>query len=218
MGKGRLVFKQEGAAIYISHLDTMRTLTRVFLRAGIPLRHTEGFNPHPYISLALPLSVGQSSVCELMDFEITSALPPEALPDLLNPNMPSGLTAVRAYTPARKIGEIKWLEIRGALEYDGGAPDAAALDGYFAAKSIIIEKKTKRGTASLDVIPLISKIGFTAVSDTAVRLDAVVAAQNPSLNPGSLVTALKTHRPELAPDFAAFTRIALYGAELEAFE
>ncbi|MDR3278650.1 MAG: TIGR03936 family radical SAM-associated protein [Oscillospiraceae bacterium] len=218
MGKGRLIFKKEGSAIYISHLDTMRTLTRVFLRAGIPLRHTEGFNPHPYISLALPLSVGHSSVCELMDFEITSELPPDALPNLLNPNMPSGLTAVRAYTPIRKIGEIKWLSICGALEYGGGAPDLSALSGYFAAKSIIIEKKTKRGAAPLDVIPLISKLEFTAVSDTAVSLHAVIAAQNPSLNPGSLVTALKTHRPELAPELAAFTRLALLDAELEIFE
>ena len=69
MRKIRLFYKKLGRAVYISHLDLMRTLQRAFLRAGYSLKYSEGFNPHPVISILLPLSVGASSECELMDFE-----------------------------------------------------------------------------------------------------------------------------------------------------
>ena len=58
MDKMRLRFEKTGRAIYISHLDMMRTMQRVFARAGLELKYSEGFNPHPQISIALPLSVG----------------------------------------------------------------------------------------------------------------------------------------------------------------
>ena len=64
----RLLFEKTGDAVYISHLDLMRTMTRAFLRAGCRLKYSEGFNPHPNISIALPLSVGCEILCELMDF------------------------------------------------------------------------------------------------------------------------------------------------------
>ena len=57
----RLLFSKTGRAKYISHLDLMRTFQRAFARAGIAIKHTEGFNPHPFVSIALPLSVGYSS-------------------------------------------------------------------------------------------------------------------------------------------------------------
>ena len=69
MAKLRLRFAKEGRAVYISHLDLLRTFQRVFLRQGIVLRHSQGFHPHPILSFALPLSVGQESVCELLDLE-----------------------------------------------------------------------------------------------------------------------------------------------------
>ncbi len=65
----RLLFSKTGRAKYISHLDLMRTFQRAFARAGISIKHTEGFNPHPFVSIALPLSVGYSSQCEILEFE-----------------------------------------------------------------------------------------------------------------------------------------------------
>ena len=66
----RLLFSKTGRAKYISHLDLMRTFQRAFARAKIAIKHTEGFHPHPFVSIALPLSVGYSSQC--------SATPPSA--------------------------------------------------------------------------------------------------------------------------------------------
>ena len=61
MGKLRLTFVKEGRAVYLSHLDLLRTFQRVFLRQGLVLRHSQGYHPHPIISFALPLPVGQAS-------------------------------------------------------------------------------------------------------------------------------------------------------------
>ena len=70
MNKWRIVFSKTGMGKYISHLDLMHTMQRVFLRSGHRLKYSEGFNPHPIVSIALPLSVGHASVCELMDFSL----------------------------------------------------------------------------------------------------------------------------------------------------
>ena len=86
--KLRLRFEKTGRAIYISHLDLMRTMQRVFLRADCPLKYSEGFNPHALISILLPLSVGVGSVCELMDFQLREEADLAALPERLTAVMP----------------------------------------------------------------------------------------------------------------------------------
>ena len=77
----RLAFEKTGRAIYISHLDLMRTMQRAFLRAGLPLAYSQGFNPHARMRVLLPLSVGMASFCERMDVLLREELPPEALPE-----------------------------------------------------------------------------------------------------------------------------------------
>ena len=66
----RLLFEKTGNAIFISHLDLMRLFQRAFQRSGLPLTHTQGFNPRASVSIALPLSLGVESRCELLDFDL----------------------------------------------------------------------------------------------------------------------------------------------------
>ena len=70
----RLLFEKVDNAIWMSHLDLMRVFQRAFQRAGLPLKHTQGFNPRPSVSIALPMSVGVESVCELLDFDLETEL------------------------------------------------------------------------------------------------------------------------------------------------
>ena len=79
----RVKYIKDGKAKYISHLDMNRCMTRCLQGAHIPLWHTEGFNPHPVISILLPLGVGVSSECELMDFQLTEPADPDAMPAAL---------------------------------------------------------------------------------------------------------------------------------------
>jgi radical SAM-linked protein len=213
------MFEKTGRARYISHLDLMRTLRRVFARAGVALRHTEGFNPHPRISLALPLPVGQESVCELMDFETEDELPHGALPELLDPKMPEGIRARTAYTPARPASEIKWVEVCFSLEYGRSAPEnaAAALTEYFAADSIVVPKRTKRGVRDIDIIPAIASLVVAASAPGRVAAVAIVSANSPPLNPDMLITAVSRDIPELAPDYVLIRRTELFDTNMMVF-
>lgn len=220
MSRHRLMLSKTGKAKYISHLDFMHTMQRVFLRAGVSIRHTEGFNPHPYMSFALPLSVGCSSVCELMDFDLTDENVTLAdLPDRLNPVMPSGIEALKAYEAQRKLKELVWLEVEGSLIYDGKNAGEAAdgINDFFKAESIVIQKKSKKGMAEVDIVPCIKKLTAAKKSESEVILSAVIAAQNPALNPDYLVAALRTKAPELGPDFAEFTRLNVFDKDMKRF-
>jgi radical SAM-linked protein len=97
MDKLRLRFSKTGRAVYISHLDLMRTMQRSFLRAGYQLKYSEGFNPHAQISIALPLSVGTGSLCELMDFRLEGEPGLDDMPERLTAKMPEGVRALEAY-------------------------------------------------------------------------------------------------------------------------
>ena len=215
----RLRFAKTGRAVYISHLDLMRTMQRAFLRAGYSLKYSEGFNPHPVMSILLPLGVGCASECELMDFALTAPADLSALPERLTAALPEGIRALECYSGGRKVTELKWLSLTGELEYDRGADSetAAALGVFFAQKALVIEKKTKRGMGEMDLIPAIHSLRFRPESAGILALEAVISAQEPTLNPELLLSALSLHAPELAPDFGSFTRRELLDRELRVF-
>ncbi|MCI7741540.1 MAG: TIGR03936 family radical SAM-associated protein [Clostridiales bacterium] len=218
MDKLRLRFTKTGRAVYISHLDLMHTMQRAFSRAGYALKYSEGFNPHPQISIAQPLSVGAASLCEIMDFKLNGENDLSALPEKLSAVMPEGITVLEAYEPKRKPAEIKWLEIEGLFEYDERDAEKMAdeLAGFFAAEEIVISKKTKRGMGETDIRPAISRIAFAAC-EGGVKVSAVISAQEPTLNPELLADALRQKKPELAPDFARFTRLETLDKNGEVF-
>ena len=218
MNKLRMRFSKTGRAIYISHLDLMATMQRAFSRAGSRLKYSEGFNPRPQISIALPLSVGTGSVCELMDFQLLEEVDITSLTARLNATMPEGIAVREIYEPTRKNAELKWLAIEGVFEYDDRQVDIMQkrLEDFFARESIVIEKKTKRGFGETDIRPSIREIAFAAGED-GVRVSAVISAQNPTLNPDLLAAALRALAPEIAPDFAKFTRVETYDEKMSVF-
>ncbi|GAG32744.1 unnamed protein product, partial [marine sediment metagenome] len=86
--------KVEGDLKFLSHRQTLRTVQRVAVRAGLPLRYTQGFNPHPVCSLACPRPVGVSSNDELLVLSLEAQAEPgqaEWLIDSLNSQAPSGM-------------------------------------------------------------------------------------------------------------------------------
>ena len=216
--KLRLRFAKEGRAVYLSHLDLMRTLQRAFLRAELPLKYSEGFNPHPQISILLPMGLGQASTCELMDFRLTEDSALSELPRRLTGAMPEGLRALEVYADGRKGAELKWLRVTGRLEYDAGglAEKREAVEALLQSPSLVIEKKTKRGIGESDIAPAIREARVSDCGE-ALRLDAVLSAQEPTLSPEHLIAALRQHVPELAPDFWSFTRREGYDAGMRTF-
>lgn len=218
MDKLRLRFCKTGRAAYISHLDLMHTMQRAFARAGYALKYSEGFNPHPQISVLLPLSVGTESVCELMDFQLLEEAELSELPRRLTDVMPEGISVQEAYLRRRKPAELKWLQVSGRLEYDGMKPETLLepLRGFYAAEEIRIMRSTKRGESETDIKPSIQSLTLTAEGEY-VSLSAVISAQEPTLNPTLLIDALRQNAPELTPDFAKFTRVETFDREMKLY-
>ena len=218
MDKYRMLFAKTGRAVYISHLDLMRTITRAFLRAECRLKYSEGFNPHPNISIALPLSVGCESVCEIMDFKMLEDVPCEEIKSRISDQFPEGIEVIDVYEMQRKVKEIKWLRISGVFEYDerDAAQMVEKLNEFYAAESIVITKKTKRGMGESDIRPAIKEISFES-SGRDVILSAIISAQEPTLNPELIADALRQLAPEYAPDFAKFRRLEIFDENMEIF-
>ena len=218
MDKYRMLFSKTGRAVYISHLDLMRTVTRAFMRAECKLRYSEGFNPHPNISIALPLSVGCESVCEIMDFKMREDMPCEEIKKRLMTQFPEGIEVIDVYEAGRKVKEIKWLRISGVFEYDerNAAAMAEKLNEFYSTESIVITKKTKRGMGESDIRPAIREIGFER-NGSDVFMNAVISAQEPTLNPELIADALRQLAPDIAPDFAKFKRLEIFDENMQVF-
>ena len=216
----RLLFEKTGKAIYISHLDTMAMFPRIFLRAGLHVKFTQGMSPHAYVSIALPLSVGMSSQCELLDFMLEEeGVALSSLPELLNPYFPAGIQVLAAYDSSEKIKNLRYLRCLVNLEYDNGAGEDTAekLRGLFSQEAILVEKKTKKGLAETDIRPMIQTMEVRRVSAQEIQLDTVICAQNPSLNPQYLTKAVQRYLPDCAPDFSWAHRVEVYDENMRVF-
>ena len=216
----RLLFEKRGDAVYLSHLDLMRVFQRAFKRADILIWHSQGFSPRAYVSIALPLPVGTESRCEILDFEIEDgSVELSSLPQRLNAVLPAGIRVISAYESARKVKELALLQAEVTLEYDGGIPADAQkkLAALFARERIVITKRSKKGDKEVDLRPLIASMSIAAVSTCELRLECVLSAQNPGLNPQLLVSAIETYLPEAAPDFARICRVEVLDAQQNPF-
>lgn len=213
----RLVFEKKGNAVWISHLDLMRVFQRAFKRAGLPLTHGQGFNPRPFVSIALPLSVGVESDCELLDFELDgSSVPCEQICEKLNEALVDGVRVLKVYEDGRKIKHLALLDCVVTLEYDRGVPEGAVpgLREFFGHDAILVEKKSKSaGLIEQDIVPMIKSMDILQPDGNTLELHARVCCQNPTLNPMQLHAAILRHRLELAPDFAKTARIEIYDQE-----
>lgn len=219
MSKLRLLFIKEGPAAYISHLDLLRTVQRAFPRTELEIKHSNGYHPHPIISIVLPLPVGQSSRCELLDFEVTQDTDGRGIAEKLNEGMPEGLRVLECYEARRPVRELAALQAEVTFEYDGGVPENAAgrMQELLSRRELIIQKRTKRkDLADVDIAPMILRTDWRAEKCALVGT-VVVQAQNPGLNPQLLEKAVERYAPELTPDFTRVRRLELLDAEGKIF-
>lgn len=216
----RLLFEKTGSAVWMSHLDLMRLFQRAFKRAGLPLKHTQGYNPRPSVSIALPLSVGVDSACELLDFDLEGiSIPCDEITRRLNQALVSGVVVRQTYDTGRKLRDLALLDCKVTMEYDRGVPADAAdeLEKLFRRESLLVPKKTKNGVQDQDIIPMIRNLTVIPVDDHVLQLQARICCQSPTLNPAQLVAAVELHLPAFAPDFTKCSRLEIRDAQEEIF-
>ncbi len=194
--KYRFCYTKDGDARFVSHLDLIRLFSRAFKRAGIPLTYSEGFNPHPKLAIALPLSVGVTSEGEYMDAEIDRPLTKEDLKEL-NAKMPLGISInsiSEVVLGMKKLSDIRFAEYRVTID---GVVDEKALSDFFAMPEIIVEKATKRKTEETDIRPDILHLGLAPENEGKTVLSMVISAgSQANLKPDLVLSAMEQYIPD----------------------
>lgn len=195
----RAVFEKTGRSKYISHLDLNRCMLRTFRRSGLPIWYTEGYNPHPYYSFALALSLGFESRCEIMDFNITDDnMSMEEIRDRLNAVMPEGMGIVSVALQQQKITAITHADYSFVLKTDEPEALRADIDRLLSADEILIDKKTKKGIKTVDIKPDIQVLSCNVTEKCVEMKLRLPAGTQTNYNPTLFIDALRNSR---AADF-----------------
>lgn len=214
MADQRILFSKYGTAKYISHLDLMHTMERAFLRAGITIRHTEGFHPHPYVSIPLPLPLGFSSDCEIMEFGLVAGCSREELPERMNRALPQGIEVKTCYEGGAAFKKLAFVRYAVTLEFSSPVAEQAAEDfrALASRESFVVKKRSKKaktGFTELDVIPLIEAVENLRSAGDTLYLTLLLKAQNPGLNPDVLLQGFLAEYPSLTLSYSACHRVEL---------
>ena len=120
MQRLRIRFSRGEEIKFISHLDIMRLWARALTRAGMPLAHSEGFNPHPRISLAVPLALGVTSEAELMDVFCHKWVSPHLFTTAVSRQIPAGMKILQVYAVGLTLpalpAQVRFAEYKVAVE------------------------------------------------------------------------------------------------------
>lgn len=188
----RLWLSKRGRLKFVSHLDMFRMMQRAVRRAQIPLWYTEGFNPHPYISFLLALSLGVEGEAEPVDLRIVGEMTPEEIKARLNAVFPEGLAAEAVTLPEHKPAEIAFAAYTAALPKT--EISAEELRSALTSGSLETEKSGKSGgrkvMKTVNVSEHIKTFDLTE-DDAYIYLNVILPAGSTfNLNPLQLMDAV----------------------------
>lgn len=163
MQRLRIRFSRGEELKFISHLDVMRLWYRAFVRAGIPIAYSEGFNPHPRISIAVPLAIGMTSEAELMDIMVTREVSPHWFMSNVNGVLPAGIRVLQVFpislTQPAVQAQIGFAEYRVEVATTMKAEETeSALNGLLALEHLPWQHQRDTGVRSYDLRPLIDDL------------------------------------------------------------
>lgn len=184
----RVTFSKQGRARYISHLDLNRTMIRALRRAELPIWYTEGFNKHPYVTFAAPLSLGFEGERETMDVRLNEQYDMDELVRRLDAVMPEGLQILSAAVAVKKAGDVD----RAVYELTVGCA-ASDVEAFLAQPTVIVQKKTKKKTfKELDLTPFLSQANSTLREEAGQTVWQLTLPCNStdSVNPSLVTEAL----------------------------
>lgn len=220
----RVIFKKVGKLQYISHLDLVRTMNKVIVRAKLPLWYTEGFNPKPKMVFAAPLSIGTESKTEFVDIRLSKEIDPTLALSLLNSNMTDEMQALAAYYPTTKLTDMKWLSYTVSIKTENATDELASeCERVLLADRVEVWKKAKSGDmVNVDIRPLIKSASATLSEDKIVISCTLSADASAFLNPELVVKALRKYTSvlsdsDLTKEYYTIMRECAYTADMTEF-
>ena len=163
MQRLRLRFGRGEELKFISHLDIIRLWQRALHRAGIALAYSEGFSPHPRISLAAPLPIGVTSEAELMDIFGTKWVSPHFLTMAMSQQLPPGMEILQVYQIALGLpslqSQIRHTEYKVEVEAEKSQNDVeAAINSLLSLRQLPWQHQRDTGTRHYDLRALIDDL------------------------------------------------------------
>ena len=190
MREVRLRFSKTGRLKYISHLDINRAMSRALKRAQIPLWYTEGFNPHPYMSFSLPLSLGVESLCESVDLRIIGDITNDEIKYRLNNVLPQDIKIVDVYDDFRDNSEIVYSDYVYKFEFKDNEAAFEKIKNVLSSDEIIALKKGKQGRKRVmketNIKSFVDKYSISIRNDVIVLNIRLLAGPEKNLNPSLL--------------------------------
>ncbi len=201
-----LIYEKTSSAKYVSHLDFVRMFGRAIRRAKLPIAYSEGFNPHPLLTFALPLSVGYTSECEIIELVFSEDISPDVVMDRLNEVLPEGVRITEAHEGKSRM---KALDIALYAVYPEKTPDGIA--EFLSHKEILIDKKTKSGIKETDIRP--------DIKDIKVYLNRIEmtlsAGSRANLKPEVVMKAMNKYIPGYNSGECEYHRKEIYTKDME---
>lgn len=177
-----LKIEKKGEIRYVSHIDTMRVILRTLTRAGVNVKYSEGFNPHPLVNVSHPLTLGVESECEYACINNVNG-DKDSIFDSFNLNAPLGMRAVKAYEVERNpniAGKVSRAEYVFRGDFCKVLNKINAINNM---ESFVVTYSKKGETVSEDIKPMI----FSIVA-CASEIRAVLATGAPTLRPDRLLS------------------------------
>lgn len=186
----RLRFSKTGQAKYISHLDTNRVFSRAFARAKLNLWFTQGFNPHPYMSFSLPLSLGVESLCENVDIRIFDDISNDEVKKRVNDALPLGIRILDVYDDFMDCHEIVYSDYVYKFEFLDNEKALEKIKEVLQSDTIMAQKKGKQGKRRVlketDIKQFIEKYSISIRDNQIVLNIRLLAGPDKNLNPSLL--------------------------------
>ena len=221
MREVRIRFAKTDRAKYISHLDINRVFQRAFARAEINLWFTEGFNPHPYMSFSLPLSLGVESLCENVDIRLNDDLSDIELKDRLNSVLPEGIKVIDVYDDFMDSSKIVYSDYVFKLEFKDNKAALDKLNKVLSSNEILALKKGKQGKHRIlketDIKQFIVSYNSSIRGEQIVINFRLLAGPEKNLNPSLLFDTL-IRLIDTDYEWKSISRINLLTADLSEYK
>ena len=217
----RLRFSKTDQAKYISHLDTNRVFSRAFARAKIPLWFTEGFNPHPFMSFSLPLSLGVDSLCENVDIRILENIPYDEIKRRMNESLPQGIRIVDVYDDFMDSHDIMYSDYVYKFEFKDNETALEKIKAVLDSDEIMALKKGKKGKRRIlketNIKDFIVSYNISVRGDEVVLNTRLLAGPDKNLNPSLLFDTI-LRIIDMDFEWKSISRIRLLTGDLEEYK
>ena len=209
----RLFYKKLGNMKFVSHLDMNRFIIQVIRMSKIPVWYSEGFNPHPYITFALPLSLGFESDYDIIDFRLNDDdYKNEEVIKSLSPLLPEGIELLACLDPLMKTSEISFADFLIDFGCDISGLKSS-FEAFLSADAIMAEKKSKKGIKTVNLKEFLK--GYE-IGDTAITLTLAAGGSN-NLNPKLLLDTFEIETSQKLPAYSVM-RQKLYNSDMDLFK